>query len=182
MKKIPTIYRRELDGKRRITFEPHPDCRWVFNGEGVARRKYDGTCCRVKNGELWKRREVKKGKPIPDGFEPVDHDEATGKTVGWVPVTDAPEDRWHREAFGDGATFPDRTYELCGPRINGNPEDFRFHVLVPHAEAGIYCDAPRTYHGLSAFLEDLNIEGLVFVHPDGRMGKIKKRDYGLKRK
>ena len=110
-----------------------------------------------------------------------DYDEITGKTVGWMPVTEHKEDRWHVEAFGDG-NWPDGTYELCGPKVQGNHEQFEAHVLVPHSSATQYDNIERTFDGIRAFLEMMDIEGLVFHHPDGRMAKIKKRDYGLPRK
>jgi hypothetical protein len=181
MKKIPTMFKRNIERVQEVLPAPHPDCEWVFKGEGVATRKYDGTCCRVKDGKLWKRREIKKGKLPPENFELVDHNEATGKSVGWVPVGDDNADRWHREAFGDG-DWPDGTYELCGPKIQGNPEGFEAHVLVPHSEATQYDNVPRTFEGLRDFLSAMDIEGLVFHHPDGRMAKIKKRDFGQHRK
>lgn len=180
MKKIPTIFKRNPDRMQEILNEQHPDCAWVFDGEGVATRKYDGTCCRIKDGKLWKRRELKKGKPRPEGFELADYDEVTGKTVGWVLIDDEKADRWHMEAFGDG-NWPDGTYELCGPKVQGNPEGFEEHVLVPHSEATQYDNVPRTFDGLRDFLETMDIEGLVFHHPDGRMAKIKKRDFGQRR-
>lgn len=181
MKKIPTIFKRNPDRMQEILNEQHPDCTWVFDGEGVATRKYDGTCCRIKDGKLWKRRELKKGKPQPEGFELADYDKVTGKTVGWMPVDDEKADRWHLEAFGDG-NWSDGTYELCGPKVQGNPEGFEAHVLVPHSEATQYDNVPRTFDGLRDFLETMDIEGLVFHHPDGRMAKIKKRDFGQRRK
>jgi len=55
MKKIPTIFKRNPENMKEILPEQHPDCGWVFDGEGVPTRKYDGTCCRVKDGKLWKR-------------------------------------------------------------------------------------------------------------------------------
>ena len=180
MKKIPTIFKRNPDRMQEILTEQNPACGWVFDGEGVPTRKYDGTCCRVKDRKLWKRRELKKGQRKPEGFELADFDEVTGKTVGWMPVTEAKEDRWHREAFGDG-NWPDGTYELCGPKVNGNPEGFEVHVLVPHSEATQYDNVTRTFDGLRDFLEKMDIEGLVFHHPDGRMAKIKKRDFSQRR-
>ena len=180
MKKIPTIFQRNPGNRSLVLNEPTPGCEWVFSGEGVARRKFDGTCCLVESNELWKRREVRRGKTIPAEFRPVDDDPITGKTVGWMPVTEDKEDRWHREAFGNGG-YPDGTYELCGPKVQGNPERYNTHVLVPHAGADQYSDVDRTYEGIRAFLEGRDIEGLVFAHPDGRMAKIKKRDLGLSR-
>jgi len=181
MKKIPTIFKRNQENMEAILPEPNESCSWVFAGEGVATRKYDGTCCMVEDGKLWKRREIKKGETIPDKFKMADYDEVTGKTVGWMPATDNKEDRWHLEAFGD-ANFPNGTYELCGPKVQGNPEGLDSHVLVPHSEATQYENVPRTFDGIKSFLESLDIEGLVFHHPDGRMAKIKKRDYQQPRK
>jgi len=180
MKKIPTIFKRNPKNRKEILNEPNPDCAWVFSGEGVPTRKYDGTCCLVKNGDLWKRREVKKGKPEPEGFMFADYDKVTGKTVGWMPVTECKEDRWHIEAFGD-RHYSDGTYELCGEKVQGNPEGFEAHILVPHETATQYDNVTRTFAGIREFLDSMDIEGLVFHHEDGRMAKIKKRDYQLTR-
>lgn len=180
MKKIPTLFKRNPENMQQVLPEPDHRCLWVIEGFGVATRKYDGTCCRVLNGELWKRRELKSGQAAPEGFEQADYDDITGKAVGWVPVTDSKNDRWHVEAFDP--SLPDGTYELCGPKVQGNPEGFVSHHLVAHAEAEQYPGAPRDYDGLRHFLEGKNIEGLVFRAHDGRMAKIKKRDFGMRRK
>ena len=50
-----------------------------------------------------------------------------------------------------------------------------------HSAAERYHDVPRTFDGLREWLHDRDIEGLVFHHPDGRMAKIKLRDFGMKR-
>jgi hypothetical protein len=179
MKKIPTMFIRNPENMREISSEPHPDCLWVFDGEGVATRKYDGTCCKVEAGSFFKRREIKKGKKAPVDFIEEAHDPNTGKRVGWVPVDDTKENKYHLEAFGDG--WPDGTYELVGPKIQGNPEKHDTHTLVAHSTATEYPDAPRSFDEIRTWLADKDIEGLVFHHPDGRMAKIKKRDFGLKR-
>lgn len=181
MKKIPTLYERDWNGDRsRVTSQIHAGCEWVIAGEGNATRKIDGTCCMVRDGALYKRRELKKGEIAPPLFEHEDYDEKTGKTVGWLPVSDGPEDRWHREALGLGQ-LTDGTYELVGPKIQGNPEGYALHRLVPHSQCEVFHDAPRDFEGLRLWLEGRNIEGLVFHHPDGRMAKIKLRDFGFKR-
>jgi len=179
MKKIPTIFKRNPENMREVLNEPHPDCQWVFDGEGVVTRKYDGTCCLVKNGYFFKRREVKKGKKTPPDFIEEMHDKTTGKRVGWVPVEDSSENKYHIDAFCDD--LQDGTYELVGPKIQGNPEKYDHHTLVAHAAATEYSDVPRTFEGLKRWLADKDIEGLVFHHEDGRMAKIKKRDFGQKR-
>ncbi len=180
MKKIPTIFKRNPENMSELLDEPHPDCLWVFNGEGVATKKYDGTCVKVENGKYFKRREVKEGKSAPDGFIEEQRDENTGKRVGWVPVDSASkEDRWHRAAFD--FRISDGTYELVGPKVQGNPEGYGDHCLVSHSLAVEYDDVPRNMAGIKMWLLGRDIEGLVFHHPDGRMGKIKKRDFGMKR-
>lgn len=179
MKKIPTIFKRNPDNMAEVLNEPHPDCAWVFAGEGVATRKYDGTCCLIEGGKLYKRREVKRGKVPPPDFVRADYDETTGKTVGWVPVDpDSKEDRWHAEAFS--SDLGDGTYELIGPKVQGNPESCDAHRLMAHENAE-QLPAPREYEALAAWLEGRDIEGLVWHHPDGRMAKIKLRDFGLRR-
>ena len=185
MKKIPTLYKRDPDNRSRLLPEVHPDCQWVIDGEGVATVKSDGTCCLIKDGELFKRREIKSGKTVPDNFTLVEHDEATGKSVGWVPVDlEAKEDRWHAEAWrneSDPYSPQDGTYELVGPKIQGNPEHYVGHLLFSHEHAPQLTNFPTDLHGLELCLSPLDIEGLVWHHPDGRMAKIKLKDFGLKR-
>src|SRR4051812_45544033 len=112
MRKIPTLFVRDWEGDRsRVLPTVTPGCEWVLAGEGVATRKLDGTCCLVRDGSLYKRQEYRLLVLAPADFEAVDYDPETGKRVGWRPVGEGPEDRWHREAFAD---LPDRaegTYE-----------------------------------------------------------------------
>lgn len=182
MKKIPTMFERDWAGdKSRVLDVIHPGCEWVKVGEGVATRKLDGTSCMVRAGKLYKRRELRAGEPLPIGFELSDSDSETGKTIGWLPVGDGPEDKWHHEAFDTPGPTTDGTYELLGPKIQGNPEQFPVHVLVSHSNTGDMLDAPLTFSELKTWLAGQDIEGIVFHHPDGRMAKIKLRDFGLKR-
>lgn len=182
MRKIPSLYQRNYDGDRLVRDEVVPGAEWVLAGEGVATRKYDGTCCLVRDGVLYKRLDVKPGKTAPPDFELEQHDPTTGKSFGWVPVGEGPEDRWHREAMGaPDDTHPDGTYELVGPKIQGNPERFGTHTLVAHDYADDLLDAPRDFDGLRSYLADHDIEGIVWHHPDGRMVKIKAKDFGLRR-
>ncbi len=180
MRKIPTIFERDWEGDRsRVINKPHTDCGWVFRGEGMATRKIDGTCCLVRDGKLFKRRELKKGERHPSDFEVADFDEETRKTVGWVPASDDSSDRWHREAFIPD--MADGTYELVGPKVQGNPEGYERHTLVRHDALVMADQPPRDFDALAAWLAGKDIEGVVFHHPDGRMGKIKLRDFGLRR-
>ena len=44
MHKIPTLFRRDPDDRKRVLPEANPACQWVLDGEGTPTRKYDGTC------------------------------------------------------------------------------------------------------------------------------------------
>ena len=175
MKKIISLYQRNYDGDRLVRDELVPGAEWVPAGEGIATRKFDGTCCMVRGGVLYKRYDAKQGKTPPAGFEAAqDPDPKTGHWPGWLPVGDGPDDRWHREAVKPG--LPDGTYELVGPKIQGNPEGYQVHELVPHGVETLY-DAPRTFAALKDYLIARSIEGIVWHHPDGRMVKIKRKDF-----
>jgi hypothetical protein len=184
MKKIPTVFERDWNGDRsRVVDQVHAGCEWVIAGEGVATRKVDGTCCLIDGGMFYKRRELRSTEAVPTDFVEAGRDAETGKIVGWMPVGDGPEDRYHREAWNAAGILPDGTYELIGPKIQGNPERSKGHLLVCHGHgtAGVIADVPRSFDGLSRWLADQDIEGIVFHHPDGRMAKIKLRDFGLRR-
>lgn len=180
MRKIPTLFVRDIS-TRLVTPILSPDCGWVLAGEGVATEKYDGTCCLVRGGELYKRYDAKRGKTPPPGFEPAqEYDPVTGHMPGWIAVGDGPEDQWHIAGFGASgeAALSDGTYELIGPKVQGNPYGWKIHFLLRHGARGLP-DAPRNFEDLRAYLAENAIEGIVWRHPDGRMVKIKRRDFGL---
>ena len=186
MEKIISRFQRNYETDRLVRDEVVPGAEWVLTGVGVATRKFDGTCCRVRDGVLWKRFDAKQGKQPPAGFEPAQEpDPKTGHWPGWVRVGGGPEDRWHREAWDSavvtyGGPREDGTYELCGPKIQGNPEGFDHHTLVRHGVDDLP-DAPRAFDKLPDYFRAMDIEGIVWWHPDGRMVKIKARDFGIKR-
>jgi hypothetical protein len=205
LEKIISLFQRNHDGDRLVRDEITPGAGWVIAGEGLATRKFDGTCCLLKGGRLFKRHELRDmyidhyvddravwacKKDVPEDFEAAtDVDPKTLKQQGWVPVGMGPEDKYHIEAFQIAyhrGGLVDGTYELCGPKINGNPERCSTHTLLIHGkhylERPHFSEpAPRTFEGLRAYLARHDIEGIVFHHPDGRMVKVKTRDFGIKR-
>ena len=184
MRKIPTLFTRDWNGDRRYVLpEVTPGCEWVIKGEGTPTRKYDGTCVMFDGERWWARREVKPGKPEPAGFAALEHDEETGKTVGWEPAEQSAfwkyldeAIRWHATVLPE-SPLPAGTYELLGPKINGNPERMPQHCLQLHASAQSLENVPRDFDGVAACLRGWDGEGIVWHHPDGRMAKIKKRDF-----
>lgn len=200
MKKTPSLFRRDYSGNREIYDELVPSSQWVTQHEGIATLKIDGTCCMVERGRLYKRfdrklskqaaRLKKRGeaptlwsiadyKQAPEGWQPCHPmpDHHSGHWPGWLEVGEGPEDKWHREAYSQ-STFPDGTYELIGPKIQGNPYDLDAHELVVHG-APFDEDVPTSFDALKQWFQDHHIEGVVWHHPDGRMVKIKRRDFGL---
>lgn len=187
MLKIPTVFRRNEEDMARVLLDPHPDCHWVLAGEGIPTRKYDSVCVMLDvDGMWWARRMVRPGKSTPDAFIALDQDPATGTTVGWEPLQNTGWPAMHSEALSNLSTQLVRgsTYELCGPKINGNHEAFKTHVLIRHGDAEIdtlYANGePRTYDlikGRVLTLADRGWEGIVWHHPDGRMAKLKARDF-----
>lgn len=189
MRKIPTLFARNHETDHLVRDAVVPGCEWVLAGEGRATRKFDGTAVRVLQGHVWKRYEKKPNRPTPARFEPAqDQDVVTGEQPGWIPVTGGPEDKWVLLAvesclYIDGTvTLPDGTYELCGPKINGNPEHFAAHRLVPHGGEELE-DCPRDYDGIKSYLAGHAIEGIVWWQRDGsgRMAKIKTKDFFSRR-
>ena len=153
-----------------------PGCEWVISGEGVATRKWDGTAVAIIGGKLYARYDAKRGKPLPPGAIPCgDPDPVTGHNPAWV-LADGPGHKWIREAHA-GHQYEDGTYEAIGPKIQGNPQNSAAHRLVRHGADVL--DAPRSFDALADFLRNHHIEGIVFHHPDGRMCKIRRDDYGM---
>lgn len=180
MKKIPSIFERDWVGNPGlVTDQCNPSALWVFNGEGVATRKFDGTAVMVRDASLYCRYDAKNGKTPWPGFEPSEEapDPKTGHWAGWVPTSN-PQHKWQIAYFTTHVLDPG-TYEACGPHFQGNPEKFEQDTFVPHGKELL--DAPRTFAELKEWFRGKDIEGIVWHHPDGRMAKIKKGDFGLRR-
>lgn len=195
MKKIPSLFKRNYKGNRQVYNEVVPEAAWVLAGEGRPTMKLDGTCCLVRDGKLFKRydrkvtRKAKKRgapfkpedfKPAPEEWEPCEDEPNvhTGHWPGWHPIGDGPEDRYFREAWENCRTrgLYDGTYELLGPKIQGNPHNLVNHELKRHGMP--ISDGERSFDALRERLRELPFEGIVWHHPDGRMAKIKRKDFG----
>lgn len=185
MKKISTLFKKDPNNLGRVINEVNPENNWVFNGEGVATRKFDGTSVAIINSVLYKRYDVKNGRTAPENAIPCqDADALSGHHPYWLPCERSKkEDRYFFEAFDGLSEIVDGTYELCGPKIQGNPEGLEHRVLIPHGKEIIEI-TDFSFEGFKVLLTDQNvtIEGIVFHHiSDGRMCKIRKKDFGVKR-
>ena len=191
MRKIPTLFRRDPDDRRYVLPEVTPGCEWVLAGEGRPTQKFDGTCVMLDSDlAWWARREVKPGRTAPPDFVAVSTDEVTGRTVGWEPVEQSAFARWHDEALrqagdtdipGHDRPLLPGTYELIGPKVNGNPERSESHRLVPHATTPTMPLPDLSFEGIRAAALRWGadgVEGVVWHHGDGeRFVKIKARDF-----
>ena len=185
MKKISTLFKKDPKDLGKVINEIKPENKWVFDGEGIATRKFDGTACAIINGEIYKRYDVKRGRTIPDGAIPCQEaDIISGHHPHWLKCDrNKNEDKYFFEGFDTLENKEDGTYELIGEKVQGNPEKIEGHKLIKH---GIeILDLPSLdFYSLKDYLSNQSndIEGIVFHHKkDGRMCKLRKSDFGIKR-
>lgn len=182
MKKMTTLFLKNFDNLSMVTTELDPENSWALE-VGIPTEKFDGTACAVIDGLLYKRYDCKKGKIPPEGSIPCqDPDPITGHWPHWVPCTSKPEDKWHWEGYYNQPPFikdATGTYELVGPKVNGNKYGLKDHYLFKHG--GVVIDQKFTgYEDIKLYLESHNIEGIVFHHPvTGQMCKIRRCDFGF---
>lgn len=185
MKKMKTLFVKQYNKFNDyigVKNEVTEGCEWVLKGEGKATKKLDGTCCLVKDNEIYARFDFKPGRKLPDGAIPCQEkaDEVTGHFPHWVLVGDNPQYKWHKKAFDRQKPLEDGTYELIGKHFQSNPEkvEGNFDILVKHGT--IELDGiERTFDGIKEYLRTHDIEGIVFHKENGEMCKIKRVDFGF---
>lgn len=205
MRKIPRLFLPSGKEDGTCSSEIDPQCYWVLN-YGYPTRKFDGTCCMVRDGKLYARMQIKEKRlrklradnpawqPLhvllqaaPTGFEPFYF--GNQRIYGWVPAETADNCNKHRlylqQAGGIASWYEDGTYELCGPGVNGNHDRFKELQLVKHGAWGITdldyrgMDSCVLYEVLKRYLTDHPFEGIVFKGPSGLYAKICRQHFGL---
>ncbi len=177
MIKIPTLFLRDYANRGLITRTINPDCQWVTERIDTVSVKHDGVAVRYDGVAWWARRQVKAGKLEPENFVLSELDENTGTRYGWEPIGQSSFYPMFVNAALQDNPQPESTFELCGPRVNGNRHRLPIPVLIPHGVEKVRSAVPRTFDGLELFFSNHDIEGLIFEHPDGRRAKIKHRDF-----
>lgn len=194
MKKIPTIFERTTDRRHVVVNQVTPGCEWVFDPHQahliVATRKLDGACMRYSRGNWWSRRQVKSGQITPPGFVRVHFDLVTETFTGWEPAIQSAFAKHVTEAITSDRVItadhrdPGRedTFELVGPKVNGNPDHFEHHTLFSHSSPMLHLRPDQWRPGgdltlLMALCAQHGWEGIVWHHQDGRMAKLKVRDF-----
>ena len=185
MKKIPTLFTRVFENHRIVDIldEITLGCEEAFL-RGIATEKYDGSCCAIINGELYKRYDAKAGKTPPEGAIACDDpDPITGHWPHWVKVdveNPRPSDKWFVKALewmNEFGSMEDGTYEAVGPHFNGNPYGYEKDMLLRHGV--VVCNVERTFEGVKKFLADSPVEGIVFWLNGDPVCKIKRTDFGF---
>ena len=188
MIKITTLFKKNPENLGLVINEINPENQWVFDGVGIPTRKYDGTATAIIGGELYKRYDVKKGRSVPKNAIPCQEpDLITGHWPHWVLCdNNKPEDKYFFEGYASlmkVGRAKNGTYELIGEKVQGNPEKIEGHDLIKHgAHVLLGMVTPYTFDNIKEYLLSVDIEGIVFHHEhDGRMCKIRKSDFGIKR-
>ena len=182
MKKLSTLYKKDPNDLGRVINEVNRENEWVFKS-GIPTRKFDGTSCAIIDGELYKRFDLKKGRALPPNAIPCQEpNEITGHHPHWVKCErDDNSNKWHFVAF-DALEYKEAgTYELCGKKVQGNPEKIEGHQLIKHG-CEVLDITVFSFDGLRSFLEINDIEGIVFHDSESdKMCKIRKSDFGIRR-
>lgn len=183
MKKIGTLFAKDPTDLAKVINKISDENKWVIAGKAVATRKFDGTAAAIINGALFKRFDAKKGRVVPIGaIACQEADIITGHHPHWLKCDRSKaEDRFFFEGFDNLKVKTDGTFELCGPKVQGNPEKLAKHTLIRHGSEVLEFSSFE-FDNLKKFLSENDIEGIVFHHEsDGRMCKLRKSDFGMKR-
>ena len=136
---------------------------------------------------MYKRFDLNKGRKLPNTvcIPCQEADKITGHHPHWV-LCDRNDssNKYHFEAFDKQirSLNPNATYELCGEKVQGNPEKINGHILIEHGseilEIGNF-----SFDSVKSFLRCYDdIEGIVFHDiVSDKMCKIRKSDFGIKR-
>ena len=186
IKKMPALF--VIDRQAHVaTTEINEKAAWIFEEPARATLKKDGTSVTVaEDGKIYARRMVKKGKKAPEGFIPAETDSFTGHTFGLEPVEQSGFAKMFKEA-AEGKELKPGTYELCGPKINGNPEGLEKSELLAHGseEATELPDmrsmpreeAYKRLETIFAGYKERGIEGVVWWGENGKRAKLRVKDF-----
>lgn len=167
MKPIPNLFLPHEDNNNRVTKIVNPECDWVTSGSGQARRYYEGTFYMFQRDHLYRHCEVKLSGTFPKVFMLTFTDTEKGIVYGW-----------------EGIAKGDEDYEILKYLEPSDAGIFVFKEGVLHDinKTQAYNSFPkvaRTYDGLSHWIKNLNIDGVLFKNPDCRMALVTRNQLGL---
>jgi hypothetical protein len=179
LEKIPTLYLRNPEKMQLVTHEVNPDAAWVLEGYGIPTVKKDGTNIRVT---------IEGGRCVlvEKRRNPTREEKAAGAEPGYVEAHRGdPQDKYIFAAV-DATVFTEWSNgawscEALGPKIQGGVESNAPCLYAFSLHPDVLLDFPEefTFFIIRDYLAEHPIEGIVWHHLDGRMAKIKRRDFGL---
>jgi|AntAceMinimDraft_9_1070365.scaffolds.fasta_scaffold05252_11 hypothetical protein len=191
MKKLSTLFEKDPNDLNRVINKINPVNEWVYEN-GIPTRKFDGTSCAIIGSELYKRYDAKIDKEtgkykkqIPLNAIPCQEpDLITGHHPHWIKCDRSDNsNKYHFEAFDSLENKEDGTYELCGEKVQRNPENIKGHILIKHGIEVLEI-TNFTFENIRNYLADErnDIEGIVFHSSvNDNMCKIRKSDFGIRR-
>lgn len=188
IKKMPALFVVDWENHT-VTKEINPKADWLFNEPAVPTFKRDGTSVTVReDGKIFARRMVKKGKQAPEGFILAEVDPNTGHSFGLEPIEQSGFYKFFKEAVADDVEpLKPGTYELCSPKINGNPEHLISSKLFSHG-SDVSSEIPdmRTLNKNEVWsimlpiftkFKEQGIEGIVWWGANGKRAKLRVKDF-----
>jgi hypothetical protein len=179
VKKIQTIFNRPESQKLVI---PEPTEAYQLCVLSIPTLKRDGAAAMVLNGTLYRRRICPIDKVPPKGF--VEVEVFGNKRYGWIlPDPTNPEDKYYLSVE---CPLVDGTYELIGPKVQGNAERELNRKFVLHGSEELPTapvptgDVPRDFERLKTYFDLNHLEGIVYWKNGSPVGKIKRRDFGYR--
>ena len=173
----------EQDDRYKVINKLRPENDFINDGCFDVHVKRDGTSCLIKDNSIYRRYDANesKGRSIPEGsISCQDEPAPNGSFPVWIKVVKGdPEDKHYNEAISAKDNWEDGTYELCGPKINGNRDKFENLILVKHDSEKLL-NINLEFDAIKAYFEDNYIEGFVITDKKtGLKTKIRRIDYGL---
>lgn len=191
IKKMPALFKTD-HVNHVVLKEINEAASWVFKEEARATAKVDGTSVTIlADGTPYARRMVKKGKVAPNGFILAETDPNTGHQFGLEPMEQSGFHKMFAESIANfEGEILEGTYELVGPRIQGNPENVDKPTLIFHGSNTLpnfpdmrdFADntAEEIYDALFPIFEkfrDESVEGVVWWGADGKRAKLRVKDF-----
>lgn len=177
--------RKTINGEYIVTSEIDPDYQWIFEDGVKAVDKIDGTnvCIVIEKGNIARVFNRTTEKFI------FNVNQTKWEGAAMEGIAKAIQRDW-LSSLGDGEHYG----ELIGEIFNGNRHQIQGHLFVPftylrekcHWHSWVQNKYPKTFEAISDWFKelpslfnkrlkllDIQAEGLVFYHPDGRMAKLR---------
>lgn len=166
--------------------------------------KVDGTCCLIRDGKLYKRRDIKGGRNIPDSWFQTGKEGKSNHLIGFM---DLEKGDWHLNCLSkiddityinvldnlDGCleykkidikTMGECSVELMGPKIQSNPHHLKMYCVMKHGCIVIdnFPVIENIEHIRDWFLNDprgIYLEGVVIHFDNNKMFKLHRHHLDL---